>query len=71
MPAKKPKFYEMYGRYAEDPMVVVQADSAEEAAAYAIRHRMRVSPGYRPDGALIPMELSPTAARRYLARKRV
>lgn len=60
--------FEMYGRYAEDPMVVVEAATAEEAAAHAIRYGMRVSRGYHEGGALIPTPLPEDAARRYRER---
>lgn len=50
-------WFEMYGRYAEDPLVYVEAKTAEAAAEHAIRYRMRVSRGYGEGGALIPVQV--------------
>ena len=44
----------MLGRYAEDPPVVVEAETAEDAARLAIELGLPVRPGYREGGALIP-----------------
>jgi hypothetical protein len=52
-------WFEMLGRYAEDPMVYVEAESAEAAAEFAVVSGMAVRPGYRPGGSLIP---TPVAA---------
>jgi hypothetical protein len=50
-------WYEMLGRYAEDPSWLVFAETPELAAHQAIKEELPVRPGYGPDGGLIPVEV--------------
>ena len=52
------KVFVLSGRYAEDPDVYVEAESAEEAAEKALALGLPVKPGYGPDGHLTPVEVS-------------
>lgn len=49
--------YELIGRYAEDPMVYVEATFADEAAKAALDLGLPVSRGYGEGGSLIPIEV--------------
>ena len=48
------RVWRFLGRYAEDPIVEVEAASAEQAARIAERDGLRVRPGYLAGGALVP-----------------
>lgn len=63
--------YEYAGRYAEDPPVIVEAATREQADLLAWRyHRQEISPGYNPNGgALCGVEI-PTPRKRASRRRR-
>lgn len=51
--------YELYPRYAEEPMVIIEArdDAAAEKKAMALAKRGRASGGYLEGGSLCPMRI--------------
>lgn len=50
--------YLLYGRWAESPTVIIEADNFDDATEQAaeLARQDRVSPGYLPQGSLCPME---------------
>ena len=56
----KERMWELYPKYAEQPMVIIIAASreiAEKQAAFLAKKGI-VSAGYGPNGALCPMEVT-------------
>lgn len=51
--------YELYPRYAEEPMIIIEAkdDEAAEREARKLAERGKASGGYREGGSLCPMKI--------------